>query len=312
MRAFLAITVAILAAGCSRETSSSNVALAAASQCGSGTMQQGSDCVYDQLECGPGTHLDGKDCVPDPFQMRIDRKLVANGTAVPALIFGADGAPPSADLVFGLSRADAGFFSPSGEAHYNGAAFDATFEVCDASVPGCAIGPVQLTVALKSAPATILGRVDAELITPTEIGSYAPCASGGNVLFAESEGFVYKGAVTVEQGTFTPSGSNQHASIEIVPTDPAQGTRWTFDIATASMSTPLAAGIYLDTLPFASAGHPILSLQSHSPFDDCVFTYQGAFQVHDVVYTTSLESLSVSFRQWCGGVKVVSGCIHLD
>jgi hypothetical protein len=310
MRAFHAV-IAILAAGCARETSSPGaIARGAAVQCGPGTTQQGNECIYDMLECGPGTHVENGVCVLDAFQMRIDRSLVADGTANPVLVFGLEGAPPGAELVFGVSRPDAGSFMPA-EAQYNGAAFDATFVVCDASMPGCAIGPVQLTVALKSAPATILGRVDAELIAPTQIGSFAPCASGGNVLFAESEGFVYKGAVTIEQGTFTPSGDNQHATVEVVPAEPAQGTRWTFDIATASPGTPLATGVYVDAIQFASAGHPTLSIQSHSTFDACLFTYQGAFQVHDVVYTTSLDSLSVSFRQWCG-LKVVSGCIHLD
>ena len=295
MRALLPIALL----GCSEVPRTSEVAAAATS-------------------CGYGTHEVNGTCVPDPsatrYTIRTSRTIAA-GAPVEVIVFGTrpDGTPATDEVVLNTSRPAAGTFDPPA------VVLDAThrrvwFTPCDAATPGC-VGDVDLTLALASAPTVPVAKMAVELASDEAVGSAEHCLGGGNVLYLEGKGFVHRGALTVVAGTFQRNGGTQRGEAVVVPADRIQGTKWTLEFSSVQLAMPLQPGIYRDAYQVPPIGKPGMKVFGEGPFSACSGSYRGEFQVHDFVFTTSVERMTVSFRQWCDtnlSTDVVTGCVHVE
>jgi hypothetical protein len=295
MRALLAITLA----ACASEPSMTTVA--------------------SKLTCGTGTHEASGACVPDPlpsYSIRATKTIVADGGKVDIVVFGRnpDGTPATDAIVLNTNRPNAGTFAPPtfslDERHHR-----ATFTPCSSTVPGCT-GPLELTVALASAPATPVARFAVELVATPAIFSTEKCLTGGNVLYLEGERFIHRGALTVVDGAFTRGGGDRRAEVIVAPSNVAQGPGFTVEFSSVQLGAPLAVGLYRNARAAPGLGQPGIKVFGADPFAYCNFTYLGEFEIHEFVFTTSLQRLTASFRQWCSDPsvpeRVVSGCIHVE
>jgi len=257
--------------------------------------------------CGAYTHEESGTCVPDRFVILAPQKIVADGTPVRVAAVGhnPDGTPSTEEVVLNIDRAGAGEF-PEPVLTLDARTSETSFVPCKAAVPGC-IGPLQLTLALVAAPTQPVARLAVELVDAPAIGSVDQCNTGGNALHLESKDFIYPGALSVANATFSLMGGSQRAMVEIVPADATQGARWTLDFSTVQLAAPLAAGVYVDAYQVPPVGKPGLAVAGTGPYSECTFTYHGDFQIHAYQPTVSLTA---SFRQHCGN-KVVEGCVHI-
>lgn len=274
---------------------------------------------------GTADTLDGgapdarNDDAPSPtgsrFELRVlDPQISADGhSKVPVLAIGTDagGNPSTLQVVLNTSRAGAGTFdrpAPTLDA------FGATvyFTPCNATTPGCT-GPVDLTLALASDPATQVASVAVNLVTPTGVGSAAPCLAGGNSMFFDGDDYIYNGMMNVTQGSFGASGSANALSIHVVPSSQMQGLWWDLDFNTQQLGVPLAEGVYemAQRAPFAQPGHPGLEVSGDGRGCN---TISGRFQVESFIMNGSgVQSATVSFEQHCDETgPALNGCIHYE
>ncbi len=299
--------------------------------CGSGTVLVAGKCMPRPVDagpvisCGPGTRLLGDTCVPIPdgggaaaFIVRVNATtLGADGyTTIPVTIVGtnADGSPSTASLVVGTSRPGAGTLSP---AAVTLAATGATvyFTACDAASSTTCTGPMHITVALASAPTTVVAESqELDLVTQTGVGSDAPCLIGGNVLYLDGDqGSLNPGIMTITQGTWSGSASSSHVEIQMTPTGTTTGSGWTLDFDTSQLPNPtMMTQVYTMVMrwPFVGAGHPGLDITGHN--EGCN-TETGSFQVEKLVSSGgSLTSFTATFEHHCDGdTAALRGCVHI-
>jgi len=267
-------------------------------------------------QCGPGTHEESGTCVPDAggYHILANTQIAADGTTpVAVVVYGTqpDGTPATDAIVLDTDRTSAGAFEPPtltlGE--LGGVA---SFVPCSSASPGC-LGLLHLTVALASAPNTSVADVAVELVAPPVIGSAEHCLTGGNMLYLEGQGFGYDGRLTVDAGSFSASGGNEHVAIDVVPDDPLQGSQWSLTFDTVQLGSPLNPGDYLDAFDNPPVGHPKLAVVGPPPFGVCKFAVVGEFHIY--AYTaTPTPQLTASFRATCSALpgQVLSGCVHVE
>jgi hypothetical protein len=307
MRALRAVSLAL--AGCTNGPSMA---------CGTGTMLQGETCVVTPLACGTGTHGSPGSCIagaPEPYQLRAPAQIIADGTTPATVIaFGvnADGTPATDELVFATERLGAGAFSPT-TVVLDARGGVATFVPCTMTDVGC-LGPLRLTVARTTAPTIPIAHVDVELVAPPIDAPAAHCLTGGNTFYLEGAGFLYTGALTITDAMFQRSGGTQRGQVQVAPTDPIQGTQWTLTFDSVQLGQPLTPGLYPNSAQVPQVGQPLIDVTGNTPFATCMQSYAGTFQVHDFSYTTSLQHMTVSFREWCldNPNQVASGCVHVE
>jgi len=286
--------------------------------CGSGTHASDGSCVAD-VDCGPGTHVDNGACVPDVppppggYQIRVvSDTIAADGhSKIPVFAIGTnpDGTPATDQVVFNTDRPGAGTFTPA--APTLGPVGTTSYYVpCNATTPGCT-GAVTLTLALASAPTVPVAEVMVTLVAPTGVYTAAPCLTGGNVMFFDGNDYIYSGTMTVNQGTFSASGSDNHLEVDVTPAGQNQGSWWYLEFDSSQLSVPLDVGVYdmAERYPFESPDHPGLSIYGDGRGCN---TLTGSFEVHENVRDASgTVSATVSFEQHCeGGASVLNGCIH--
>lgn len=297
MRALLAVS---LIAGCATPDP--------ASTCGAGTVLVDGQCTATLTTCGSGTHEMGGNCVADEvtgITIRAQPTISAGPRAIPVFVLGAAGQ----QVVLNTNRPNAGTFEPP-TLTLDERGGTALYTPCAGATPGCA-GPVEFTSALASAPTTVVARYAAELVTDTHIGSIEHCSGSGNTLYLDGDHFIYPGKLTIVDGTFDVTGGNQRVAVAITPANPAQGPNWTFEISSVQLGQPLAVGVYEGAYQVPGVGSPKLNVMGATSYAYCPETYQGEFEIHDYDFSTKLESITVSFRQWCAN-KVVSGCLHIE
>jgi hypothetical protein len=126
-------------------------------------------------------------------------------------------------------------------------------------------------------------------------------------------GFLSASELTVTDAMFTGSGGTERAMVQVTPTNPLQGS-WSLEFNTVQLGAPMVPGVYPDAVQVPQVGSPGIYIVGPTPLASCQSLFEGEFQVQDFSYTTSLQSMTVSFREWCPDhpSKVVSGCLHVQ
>lgn len=296
--------------------------------CGAGTADDGGTCYPSPPPetCGPGTHDQNGTCVPDPadtYLLRISvAQIPADGhSKIPVFVIGqhADGTPITDPVVLDTSRPDAGAVAP--------AAFDvgaqgttAYLTPCDDVADPSCLGTFQVTLALASDPTTpVATSGDLTLVAPTGVGSPALCLTGGNVVYLDGDAgdYVHPGTATITVGSFTeqhrPTDVPTDVSIQVVPSDPSQGTDWSLDFGSTQLGVPLTPQVYDDAErdSFASPGHPGIDIGGDGRGCN---TDTGRFQVEDLKVTGGkVTAFTATFEQHCEGASAtLRGCVHFQ
>jgi hypothetical protein len=305
--------------------------------CGAGTHEEVLACVPDapSVTCGVGTERQGGECVAleaGLFDLRLFMlEVPADGVSkIPVLAVGrlVEGTPTTEDVVFGLSRPNAGSFiapvqtlTPMGVVGY--------FTPCDSLLTPSCTGAFSATLALASAPATLVARsVSATLLESSGVGSPAACLTGGNVLFLDGDvgdpdavpeippDPVHPGidAITlgVWSGIHLGGAAPTRVQIGVEPTSSAQGTLWTATFSTEELGLTMTSQVYdnAQRVDFAEPGHP--GLEVIDALATCN-TLTGRFQIHELEITggTTLTLFSATFEQHCdGGTRALRGCVR--
>lgn len=285
-------------------------------QCGAGTMLIGSECIVTVTTCDPGTHDEGGTCVPDTarYELHItETTLGANGhTRRKVMAFGtaADGTPLDDDIVLGLDRASAGSYdetavtlAPLGATTY--------FTPCDGASSDC-LGPATLTLALASAPATVLAHVEVMIVPSEDVSTVAPCSAGGNMFYIDGNDYIRNGMVTVEDPNDYVDGTADEVEVYVTPTDPTQGLSWTVRLDTIDLGVPLTAGIY-DADRYHTSTPGLAGLDVSGNGHGCG-TVTGRFHLYDYTMVGSeVMSITASFEQHCDGMpELLEGCVHYE
>ena len=289
--------------------------------CGAGTTLQDGMCIATGgLACGPGTHAEGNLCIPDDgtrYELRVySTQISADGhSKTPVLVIGTkpDGTPATDRVVLNTNRAGAGaFVDPAPTIGPLGTT--ASFVPCNATTPGCT-GPLQLTLALASAPATVLARLDVVLVEPAGVATTAPCMAATKTMYFDGNDYIYNGTMTVTAATWSGYGSAQSIAIHLTPSQAGQGYWWDLDFDSRQLGTNLVPGVYemAQRAPFAQPGHPGLEVTGDGRGCN---TITGRFQVHYFDLqpgSTSIARALVSFEQHCeGGTPMLSGCVRYE
>jgi hypothetical protein len=286
--------------------------------CGAGTHQEGNECVADQgLQCGDGTREQDGACVPVDtwYDMRSTiQQVTADGVSrIPLMVIGehADGSPADELVVFDSSRPGAVQFlddsvelGPLGTTVY--------FRPCAASEPDCA-GPVELRMYLAGDLENPVATLELELVDSAGVYSPASCLVGGNAMFFDGNGYIYDGTLAVTDGEWSvQQASGDHLSIHLEPTGQENGSWWDFEFTSRELDIPLMPGVYemAERYPFESPGRPGMDVTGDGRGCN---TITGRFQVHEYERTgAAIESVTVSFEQYCDGSGVLFGCVHVE
>jgi hypothetical protein len=270
------------------------------------------------VTCGPGTSEVNGECVAPRFTILANKRITADGSPTDVFVFGRTdaGAPSTEELVLGANRTDAGTFAASSIV-LDEAGTTTSFTPCTAATPGCT-GPLTLTVALAIDPMTPVASIEVDLVEEAGIWTAEPCLGGGNALVLEGHGFFPGARRTIVDGSFTLAGGSQFGAATVTPTAPIQGTQWSAEFSTVPVAMPLQPGIYRKAGPVYGSGKPGIAVTGSSVYAQCDFAPMGEFEVHEFVYTTKVERMTVSFRQWCGYTEDdipttwVQGCVHVS
>jgi len=263
------------------------------------------------------TDSDDTGAGPIRYELRVvSSAITADGwSKVPVLALGthADGSPADDDVVFGTSRFDAGMFDPASTTL---AALGSTahFTACDSTTKGCT-GPVDLTLALASDPATAVAQVSVDLVEPDGVGDPAECLIGGNVLFADGEGWVYDGTVVVTEADWDTIGERLGGRIafRVEPYD-ADVEYWSLEFSTFQLKKAISVGVYEDAqrVVDAKSGHPGIDIFQTGR--SCANLITGRFEIHEVVWDgDDLSRFTLTFQQYCNHETIpLNGCIHYE
>jgi hypothetical protein len=299
-------------------------------RCGPGTALEGGECLPSDadggIRCGTGTVLDGDNCVPLPADGGTEQFIVRVGTttvgadgysAIPIVVIGTDasGQPSNAAVVLGTSRVGAGSVTPS-TVTLSATGATVYFVPCSAALSAACPGPVRVTLALASAPSTILAQSqEITLVAPEAVGSASPCLSGGNVLFfnGDANDYIFSGIETVTLGKWTSTVTETLVHVDIWPTDPNQGEWWDLYFDSAMLSAALDAQVYENAQrwPLEAVGHPGIDVSGDGRGCN---TETGRFQIESMVVTNdALTTFTATFEQHCeGGAPALRGCVHVE
>jgi hypothetical protein len=298
--------------------------------CGAGTHEDQLACLPDAspLSCGDGTERQGTECVAldaTLYDIRLPTlEIPADGySKIPILALGrlADGTPAIDSVVFGVSRPNAGGWveatatlTPIGVVGY--------FVPCNSALTPTCTGTFTATLALASAPATLVARsVEATLVAPSGVGSTAACLTGGNVLFVDGDvgDSVHPGIDTITLGVFTGTevggSAPTRVTIDVAPNDAGQGTLWTATFSTEALGTSLVAQVYDDAqrVDYTSPSHPGMEVIEAAATCNAL---SGRFEVHELTITsgTTVTAFTATFEQACepsgSNPPVLRGCVH--
>jgi hypothetical protein len=279
------------------------------------------ECVAVPMACGSGTHVEVGVCVPDPqpsrrFEIRAPARIKADGTTpirVRVLGTNNDGTPVTDQVVLNTDRPGAGSFASAAIVldELGGAT---TFVPCTSTTPGC-LGPLELTLALASAPLTPVAHVSVELAETAEVGSIEHCPPGQNMFHVEGAGHVYDGSLTVTDGAWTAVGGLRRVHLEVSPAAGNQPGPWAFEFSTVPIGMNMQVGVYENARASSwTPGFAIMGVTGHIPATN-ICTIVGAFEVHEL--TTSMiavQRAAISFEQWCENMPLMRlyGCVRYE
>lgn len=222
-----------------------------------------------------------------------------------------NGKPAYDELVLGFDRPGAGTFEPPVVTLGNLGA-TSFFRACDLSTPGCA-GPVTLTAALASAPATPVAELAVAIVDPIDASPAKPCLGGGNVLHLE--GAISNSPVTITNATWTFDAAYP-VLLKVRVTPPGSTDSWslTFDTrAYAPAHIPDAYENAQISKPSSSdleRDRPAMDISG--PGSQCS-TIAGRYDViaYDAINNSARE-VTIAFTQYCNGSTTtkLTGCVH--
>ncbi|MBA3465539.1 MAG: hypothetical protein H0T46_36740 [Deltaproteobacteria bacterium] len=278
--------------------------------CNADTTLEGDECVATPATCGTGTREVNGACEAialPAFHVVAPAQIVADAARPVRVLAYAENLLGEA-IVFRTDRPGAGDFTQP-TAVLDVASTTTRFAPCNATTPGC-LGPLRIEIARASAPTVAIAAIAVELIAGPKIGSAERCLDGGNVLSFEGRGFVYPGDLTITDGVFRLSGGDARAVIDIVPSSPLQGSKWSLVFDTVQLGQKLLPGVYLDALQGA-VGHASLNVTGQTPFAACRTGLKGEFEVIEFEYG---KQLTATFREWCLDYtnQELTGCVHVE
>jgi hypothetical protein len=265
-------------------------------------------------------------CVPsldastESFIVRVGTTTIgADGySSIPVVVLGTNamGDPSTETVVLDTSRGGAGIVSPN-TLTLSPTGGIAYFTPCSATASSFCTGPVRITLALASAPNTVVAESqEIDLVSPTGVGSDAPCLTGGNTIFfdGDSGDYIFPGKETITLGSWSATASSSQVHVSVTPTDSSQGLWWDlyFDASMLPNST-LTTQVYenAERWPFQSTGHPGLDVSGDGRGCN---TVTGRFQVEQLVMSNNnLQSFTATFEHHCeGGTPALRGCVHFQ
>jgi hypothetical protein len=262
--------------------------------------------------CGAGTIESSGVCIPAAtrYAIRIgELSIGANGrTKRKVVVFGTkpDGSPVLDRVVITMSRPNAGTLRESALNLTTLGAYT-YFVPCDSASAGC-LGPVTLSVALASAPATTIAQIDASIVTPTNVSSIAPCLEDNKVLWVDGQGGILQTLWTVFAGSWFADTYSNAINIVVDAEDENLST-WLVEVNSRFVGVPLTPGTIFENARKPSSqldGYPALGVTGNSYGCN---TVDGRFQIH--TYTRSPVDILVSFEQKCDGSSLVlEGCVR--
>ena len=290
--------------------------------CGPGTYESdGGVCLSlsGAGGCPPGTVNLGGACVGDDaglpaFVVRAPASVPSDGySVVPVLALGpvgADGSGPA--VVLSVSPALGSVTTATLALDSVGAT--TYYRACDSATSAACTGSVQITLALASAPATVLAVSDPiALVPPTGVGSTAACLTGGNVLFLDGDpgAFIHPGIETLTNGTWGATSTSEYVQIDMTPAA-SNESLWTLTFSSQQLGQALAAQVYTGAAryPFEPPGAPGLDISGNG--GGCN-TLSGSFQIEEVDEADggTLEGFTATFEQHCEEQDAgLRGCVH--
>ena len=184
---------------------------------------------------------------------------------------------------------------------------------CDSLDPACT-GTVRITLALASAPETILATsAPIALTRPTGVGSDAPCLVGGDVLFLNGDpgDYIHPGMETFSNGSWSFTGGARTTTVGATPPNGTVGSGYQVTFSTAGLDADLAPQVYVGATraPFASTG-PGLEISGDGRGCN---TLTGSFQIEAMSVDDggALTAITATFEQHCEGASAaLRGCVH--
>jgi hypothetical protein len=232
-------------------------------------------------------------------------------TLVPILALGrqADGSPATDQVVFSLSRPGAGTVTPSAQLIAAGATV--YFTPCNAALSSACAGPVQILMALASAPSTpVASSPEITISNQPAVGTPAACQVGGNIAYITGD----PGDYITGGKTYTYQGANVTMSLA-APTH-ASGQLGTVgdyqvDFSTDTLGMPLMVTTYENAQrwPFEDASHAGFSLFGMGAGCN---TLTARFQIETLNTDSSgLVEFLATFEQHCdGATPAARGCVY--
>jgi len=290
--------------------------------CGPGTVQQGDVCVATgDVTCGPGTVLQLSQCVPlagSVFGVRFGATTApADGyTVVPVWAWGTQptGAAATDAVVLKLSRATAGALQRT-QVTLGQLGAVTYFTPCSSAGNAACAGPVTVTLALASAPGTVLAESQPLFLEPPmAVGTTSNCDPFANALFFDGQGYIFTGRQTVSTGTFTANSTGAPPTVvrvSVAPASSSQGLWWDATFAAPSGAGPLAVQVYptAERYPFQPPGAAGLDVTGDGR--GCNQS-SGRFQVHRLtVDAGQVTEFLATFEQLCekSPTNVLRGCV---
>ena len=251
-----------------------------------------------------------------PYRIMAAPKLAADSSRQHrVLVIGTqpDGSPAHDELVLGFDRPGAGTYTMPVVTLGNLGA-TSFFRACDLSTPGCA-GPVKLTAALASSPATPIAELAVDIVDPVEASPAKPCLAGGNILYLEGDDSIFNGEVTITNAAWTFDAAYPEL-LKVRVTPPGSTGAWslTFDTrAYAPAHIPDAYENVQISNTFASDMERDRPAMHVNGLGKQCTTVGGRYDVehYDAISNTARE-VTIAFEQYCNGSTTtkLTGCVH--
>ncbi len=189
-----------------------------------------------------------------------------------------------------------------------------TFTPCNsAQQPSCK-GTFTVELALAKDPKVVVASSDiVELVTPTGVGSPAPCLLGGDTLYFDGDAgdYIHPGKDTINAGSWSASGSDFLVSVNVNPSNSKQGSYWSLQFSSNKLNKALNAQVYegAERYPFEPPGKPGLSITGSGKGCN---TLSGRFQIHELTSLNgTITGFTATFEQHCEkGAAALRGCVH--
>jgi hypothetical protein len=270
------------------------------------------DAFAQTFTCGTGTVENSGVCIPTAarYAVRISEPVVgANGrTKRKVVVFGtkADGTAALDRVVLTASRATAGTLRESALNLTTLGAYT-YFTPCNSASPDC-LGPVTFSVALASAPSTVVAQTDVMIVAPSNVSTIAPCLEDDKVFWVDGAGGILTTQWTVFDGDWWSSTFANSIQVSVDAADDNL-SKWHIEAHSMFVGGPLTPGMIFENAQKASSqidGYPGLGVSGNSYACN---TVDGRFQIHK--YTQTPLDILVSFEQKCDGSSIVlEGCVR--